>query len=388
MVQLSGGNDGLNTLIPYTDARYHQLRPNLGFRAEELKDEAGASTVLNGEFGLHPSLKELKQLYDEGKLAVIQGVGYPNPDLSHEISTTIWQTARPENGRFRDTGWLGRYADLVFAPDVNFSAVALGSFQPPVITAAAKTTIPTISGLGETAIQDANGVYRDLLINSFRQSNRRSFPAGSFAQRLAETGASADRNTELLETLFDQYQSSVVYPEENPAARALQSVVLLTAIFPQANIIHLSYPTFFDTHARQIGVRGDELNKHIGFHATQLRNFSQAVKPFFEDMAEHGLGNNFLLMVYSEFGRRPNENASRGTDHGTAAPALLLGNRIKGGDLYGQHPSLRSLDLDDAGNQRFTTDFRSIYATILDRWLAEVDSAEVLGQRFPHVEFL
>lgn len=387
LVQMRGGNDGLNTFIPYRDSNYHQLRPNLRFTESDLKDDAGNTTIVNNEFGFHPALKELKDLYVQGKLAVVLGVGYPNTDLSHEVSTSIWQTANLDKGK--GLGLIGRYADLVFNEQANLPVIAIGSLSPPQIISSDRRNIPMISRLGDTAFETRFGLWRENVINAFRNINARSLPSGSFIEQVARVGASAEGNSGLIESVIGDYQSSVVYAEDNPAAQALKSVAILATSFPESNIFHVGYPSFFDTHAEQIGTKQDGfLNKRVGVHATDLTRISQAIKSFYDDMAEHGLAENVVIATYSEFGRRPNENASHGTDHGSSSVLFVAGDRVKGGDIYGLQPALSPTSLDRTGNMQVTTDFRSVYSTLIDNWLGGVDSQELLGGRFPHLGFL
>lgn len=387
VVQLNGGNDGFNTVIPYTDARYHALRPMLGFKDEELRDTAGNSTVINDQFAFHPALKELKELYGQGRLAVVLGVGYPGADLSHGISTNIWQTANLNQGA--GLGWLGRYADAALAGIAPLPAATIGLNYLPRIVFSQKVTIPLVARLGESAFRTGSAFDRNVVIDTFRDLNRRGFPAGSALAKVAEVGVDAERNSGLLEQAVAAYHSSVVYKDTNPLAQALKSVAILATVFPESILFHVAYPSLFDTHARQIGSNEDQYrNRLVGVHATEMQRLSEAVKAFYDDISEHGLADNLVLMTYSEFGRRPNENASSGTDHGTASSMFVVGNPVKGGDLYGLQPSLNAVDYDAVGNVRFTTDFRSVYATLLDKWLPGGDSPRVLGGSFAPLGFL
>jgi uncharacterized protein (DUF1501 family) len=177
-----------------------------------------------------------------------------------------------------------------------------------------------------------------------------------------------------------------LYPTNNPLATGLQMVAQLMTTVPEASLLYVQMGGF-DNHSDQIGDRqGDRSNKRIGDHATLLKWFSEAVKLFHDDLTEHGLADDVLMMQWSEFGRRPGENASFGTDHGTAAPLLVMGNPVRGG-LYGEQPSLAATELDPAGNVKFKVDFREAYATILDRWLG-ADSKAILGAQYPDVGFL
>lgn len=386
LVQLGGGNDGLNTVIPYKDPRYHSLRPAIGFNEEEFKDAEGNSTIINSEFAFHPALSELKGLFQQGRLAVVQGVGYPTPDLSHGISNAIWQTA--DVSRQARLGWLGKYADSALAGKSPLSSVAIGFNSLPLVLLASEVNPVLIRRLGESPFRVINAPETDNVVSAFRDNINREFPAGSFLEKLARVGANAERSSGRIQEALDAYHSSVIYKDTNPAAQALKTVAVLASVFPEATVFHVSYLGFFDTHARQIGTLEDPGNKFLGTHATDLKRLSEAIKAFYDDMVEQGLADDVMLVTYSEFGRRPNENASFGTDHGTASNLFVVGNKVKGGDFYGLQPSLNATDFDTAGNMRFTTDFRSVYATLLDRWLEGGDSEEVLGARFPHLGFL
>ncbi len=386
LVQLGGGNDGLNTVIPYKDPRYHSLRPSIGFKEEELKDAEGNSTIINSEFAFHPALSELKGLFQQGRLAVVQGVGYPNPDLSHGISNLIWETA--DVSKQPRLGWLGKYADSALAGKSSLAAVSIGFNSLPRVLAASKVNPVAIRRLGESPFRVINAAETDNVLRAFRDNISREFPAGSFLEKLARVGANAERSGGQLQEAIEAYHSSVIYAEANPVAQALKTVAVLATVFPDATIFHVAFPSFYDTHARQIGTAEAPRNKHLGTHATDLKRLSEAIKAFYDDMVEQNLADDVLLMTYSEFGRRPNENASLGTDHGTASNLFVVGNKVKGGDFYGLQPSLNATDFDTAGNMRFTTDFRSVYATVLDRWLEGGDSEAVLGARFPLLGFL
>jgi uncharacterized protein (DUF1501 family) len=387
VVQLNGGNDGLNTVIPYTEARYAALRPMIGFKEHELKDGQGKSTILNSEFALHPSLGELKQFYDERKLAVILGVGYPDPDYSHAISMQRWQVGSADSKK--KSGWLGRYADSVLLGKDELAGVVVGSSFAQTVFRGERRSAPLINKLGEGAFTIFSPSERGIFTETIRAINKREFAQGSFLEAITQALRSADKGSESVQGAVARYRSSVAYPETNPAAIALKTVAVLAAGLPDSYIFHVAFPGFFDTHARQIGTSADNYsNRLLGVHATEMRRLSEAIKLFYDDMKEHQLNENCLLMTYSEFGRRPYENASMGTDHGTASNLFVVGDAVKGGDLYGMQPSLAASDLSAEGDMRFTTDFRSVYATVLDRWLAEIESARILGANFPHMGFL
>ncbi len=386
VIQLAGGNDGLNTVVPYTEARYYSLRPTLAFRDTELKTQDGVSTVISNQFGLHPAMAEIKQLYDTGRVGLVLGVGYPNPNLSHFLSMDIWHTADSNGAGSR--GWLGRYADLALIGQSNLTAASIGSLDLPKTFGADKFVVPNIINFSlYNFIADPNypGDYNNQ-ISAFNFAASRAMTAGSFIEAVNGTAFESVKGAQQVQRSINSYRSSISYPSNNPLAVALQMVAQLMTTVPEASLLYVQMGGF-DNHSDQIGDRqNDRTNKLVGDHATLLRWFSEAVKLFHEDLTEHGLADDVLMMQWSEFGRRPGENASFGTDHGTAAPLFVMGNPVNGG-LYGEQPSLAATELDPAGNVKFKVDFREVYATILDRWLG-TDSKAVLGAQYPNVGFL
>lgn len=381
VIQLQGGNDGLNTVVPYTDSLYKSYRPLLHFEEPELKDDAGNSMVISSHFGLHPSLKEIKSLYDAGHVAIIQGVGYPSPNLSHFSSMDVWHTANPSGSGL---GWLGRYADIKLTGKTGFPAAAVGR-APVKSVLADKVVIPTISDFeAYQFVTDAKYPGdRNNQVSVFDKTYGRDFSESSYLGVIASTGLGAIAGADQVQSAIDDYTSNVAYPEDNPLAEGMKMLAQIITTIPEADLLYVQMGGF-DNHSGQIGFENNQPSKLAGDHARLLRYFSQAVKAFYDDLAEHGLADRVLMMQWSEFGRRPKENASFGSDHGTVAPMFIIGNQVTGG-LKGELPALS--DLDQAGNLKFNTDFRSIYGEILDRWLG-VDSREVLGSEFERVGFL
>lgn len=386
VIQLAGGNDGFNTIIPYTDPRYYSLRPTLAFRDTELKTWGGVSTVISDQFGLHPAMEEIKQLYDAGHVAAVLGVGYPNPNLSHFLSMDIWHTA--DTNGVGGRGWLGKYADLALIGQPNLTAASIGSLDLPRSFAADRFVVPNIINFSlYNFLADPNypGDYNNQ-INMFNSAASRTLSAGTFLGAINSTAFESLRGAQRLQRSIGGYSSSVLYPESNPLAVGLRMVAQLMTTVPEASLLYVQMGGF-DNHSDQIGDRqGDRSNKLLGDHATLLKWFSEAVKLFHDDLTEHGLAEDVLIMQWSEFGRRPGENASLGTDHGTASPIFVVGNPVRGG-LYGEQPSLAATELDLAGNVKFKVDFREVYATILDRWLG-ADSKAVLGDQYSNLGFL
>jgi uncharacterized protein (DUF1501 family) len=394
VIQMGGGSDGLNTVIPFTDSRYASLRPTLAFKDTELKDAQGNSTILgNDPFGLNPAMSEMKALYDGGKAAIVLGVSYPNPNLSHFFATDIWSTA---NTTGAGNGWLGRYADQKLIGQSGLSAVNIGGSLPKAFFAD-KFVVPSIASFGAYTFQTdgRNLGDRNNQVNTFHANNTRAFPVSSFARAIAQAGVDAADGASQLQTAVAAYTSPVHYPVagDNPApsqqliqfGAALKMVAQIVTTIPEANLLYVQIGGF-DHHSQEIGTAQDNFtNKTLGAHATLLRAVSQGIKLFYDDMTAHGLADNVVMMTWTEFGRRPNENASHGTDHGTVTPLFVVGNPVLGGKLYGQQPSLS--DLDSAGNMKIKVDFRSVYAEILDKWLGG-DSQSILGAKYDSLGFL
>jgi uncharacterized protein (DUF1501 family) len=375
IIQLGGGNDGLNTVIPYTNARYKSLRPTLAFTDTEV-----ASTMISSEFAFHPSMVEIKALYDAGKVAIVNGVGYPNQSTSHFLGTDIWMTANLTGGQ--GNGWLGRYADQFYYGKSGLSAVSLAGALPKALFAD-KFVTPNISSF-EAYRYQTDGRFagdRNNQLNSFRANTSRSFEPNSFPDLLARAGLESEAGAVALQAAVATYTSPITYPTQgNGLAVALQRAAQIMTTVADTNMAYVTIGGF-DNHSQQIAPG----NRLAGAHATLLRNFSTAVDAFKRDLEAHGI-NDVVIMTFSEFGRRPQQNASDGSDHGRAAPLFVIGNPVVGG-LYGNYPSLEATALDSAGNMLSNVDFRAVYATILDKWLS-ADSRTILGGTFADVGFL
>jgi uncharacterized protein (DUF1501 family) len=370
VIQLAGGNDGLSMLVPYTDPRYYQLRPTLSI-------PPGQVLRLNQRLGLHPNLRGLKALYDRGNVAIVQGVGYPHPDLSHFRSTDIWESALPTG--VIDTGWLGRYLDGVPAASRNpLAAVAIGPTLPKAFFAK-HTNVPAVENLAafrfltggqapseaerlSAAFQRIAGVSAD--IDEIGQS--------PYLTLVQVADAQAFRATIQMAHVDGAAPTAVPYPDSDLALQ-FRLVSQIIASNLGTRVFMVSQPGY-DTHAVEFSP----------FEYPRLMTeLSEAVSTFFADMAVQGRADRVLLMTFSEFGRRPNENGSGGTDHGTAAPLLIVGGAVRGG-LYGEAPSLANLE---DGNLRYTTDFRSVYSTVLARWMGADPTPAVLGT-YPIIPFV
>lgn len=384
VIQLLGGNDGLNTVVPYTDARYYSQRPMLSIRDSELKDKNGISTVISNEFGLHPSLSEIRDLYQAGKVAITLGVGYPNPTLSHFLSMDIWHTANLTG--LGGEGWLGKYADIALIGKAGLTVTSVGGVLPKTLFSD-KVVIPSIINFDlYNFLTDFNypGDSNNQL-NTFNRTAGRSLSPDTYNGAINHIGLDAVSGALKVKSSIGTYSSPVTYAADNPLAQGMKMLAQIITTIHETALLYVTLGPF-DHHSDQISHANGHPDKFSGQHASLLRWFSDAVKTFYDDMSNHGLADNVVMLQWSEFGRRPNENASFGTDHGTAAPLFVIGNPVRGG-LYGEQPSLAATDLDPAGNMKFKVDFRSVYATLLDRWLG-VDSRSILGGSFENVGFL
>jgi len=360
LVQLAGGNDGLNTVIPYQDGAYRDARPTLS--------QAQGVLQLDNQVGLHPNLKGLKASWDAGQLAIVQGVGYPDPNLSHFASMSVWETASVQGGI--GDGWLGRYLNYLDqvgeSPNHALEGVSAGSLVPPEMRSQAPVT--ALQSLKTFRLQPMteHGTPVDVEnpLMKFYGAFKSTSPA-PYGALLDTTLQEALQASHALLATDAGYQAKATYPANSPIASSLKLVAETIVSGLGVRVAHVTLGGF-DNHAREKPV-----------HDRLLLDLDQALTAFMQDLSGHGVGDRVLVMTWSEFGRRVRENGSAGTDHGTAAPMFLLGAPIKGG-LYGQQPSLTDLD---NGNLKFNTDFRSVYASVLQGYL-NAPASELLGGNF------
>ena len=366
LVQLAGGNDGLNTVIPYQDGAYHDARPTL-------RQEQGV-LPLSQQVALHPNLKGLKASWDAGKLAIVQGVGYPSPNLSHFASMSIWETANVKGGI--GDGWLGRYLNYLDqvgeSPNHALEGVSTGSLIPPEMRS--KTPVTALQSIKSFRLQplSEHGTAVDIenplmkFYSAFKTG--RPAPLGALLDTTLQEALQASH---ALQATDASYKAKANYPTNSPIASSLKLVAETIVSGLGVRVAHVTLGGF-DNHAREKPV-----------HDKLLLDLDQALAAFSQDLAGHGVADRVLVMTWSEFGRRVTENGSAGTDHGTAAPMFLLGAPVKGG-LYGEQPSLATLD---NGNLKFTTDFRSVYASVLQGFL-HAPASELLGGNFETLPLL
>ncbi len=360
LVNLNGGNDGLNCIVPHGDPQYYQMRPSLAIPASDV-------LAIDSTLGFNPKMQSLKTMYDKGMVAIVQGVGYPNADHSHFRSSEIWQTGVPD--RYEHTGWLGRYLDDAGLPDSNlFKGVAVSQVLPEALVAT-RTDVPAISNLGNYGlIANREAFSRE----AYSQESRdRRLPFNSpYLAHVMEIEDHAQRTSEELPHLISGYKTQAAYPA-TPIGRSLALVAQIIGSNLGTKVLYVQHGSF-DTHVSQMATQNN-----------LLAQFSDAMSAFYTDLAAHGNDRRVLTMTFSEFGRRIEENGARGTDHGEASPLFLIGGGVKGG-VYGKLPDFSSTNM---GNLAYTTDFRSVYATVLERWLGR-PSATVLGGSFDKIPVL
>jgi uncharacterized protein (DUF1501 family) len=361
VVQLNGGNDGLNTVVPYSDDAYHKARPTI---------RVAENTVLkiDERVGFNPALAGLHELYKNGQVALIHGVGYPNPNRSHFEATQIWETASPQ--RPLPTGWLGRYLDGLERGangTTSFAGITLGDTVPAALLAQ-HASVQAIGALNTFAYNSGKDAASKSTAGALFDGAR---PGQSpYLSLIEDTARNALHGGDVLRAKTAAYKTAVTYPGDG-FAQQLQLAARIVGSDLGVRIIFVSLGTF-DTHAGQRSQQ-DKLLGYLG----------NGLLAFYKDLAEHGNASRVLTMTFSEFGRRVTQNASNGTDHGTAAPLFVVGAGIKGG-TFGEQPSLTDLD---NGDLKFGTDFRAVYATVLERWLGR-DAAPIVGEGLGRLAFV
>jgi len=364
VVQLGGGNDGLNTVVPYGDAMYYNRRPGLAVPEPGRGDNAALPFDQQAGIGLHPNFKGFKSLIDEGVASVVQGVGYPNPNRSHFTSMDIWHTADPAG---KGRGWLGKFYDNTCqgAPNLDcHPPIAIGNEAPRALVGKTQKPISFESSdlfrwVGEDLHESLGKPYETITragrLEGVDQNSQQAF--------LMRTALDAQVSSDRIRKAVDA-RPLVSYPR-GALARQLQTVGAMIRDDMPTRVYYVSL-SGFDTHANQ-----------PGRHNNLLRQLGDSLRAFYDDLKAQGNSGRVLTMVFSEFGRRVAQNASAGTDHGTAAPMYFVGDMVRPG-LLGTHPSLTDLD---QGDLKYNVDFRSIYTGVLKDWMG-ADAEKVLRGQF------
>lgn len=361
VVEMAGGNDGLNTVIPFDDDDYRKARPELAIgRGDVLK--------IHQQLGLHPVMTGFADLLEAGQLSIIQGVGYDNPNRSHFESMDIWHTCQRKDEN-RTDGWLGRFLQQTkLASATDPAGLHLGEDKQPFALMSRDVRVPSIRSLDQFRLSgNAEESFRQV-VHELMQARRD--PGNDLLNFVQSSTSSAITASERIEAAGMNYKPSSEYPATALASH-LQTVAKLIDSGLTTPIYYVRLDGF-DTHAQQDAA-----------HQSLLRQLSDSVSTFMKDLISHGHGDRVLCLCFSEFGRRVAENASKGTDHGTAGPMFLVGTGVTAG-LVGEHPSLQ--DLQD-GDLKHHTDFRQVYATVLERWL-NCESSGILKGNFQPVDAL
>jgi len=364
VVQLSGGNDGLNTVVPYADDEYARNRPTLRLQPNDVHK-------IDSYLGFHPRMEAFSRLYKEGHLSIIHGVGYPNSDRSHDVAMRHWHTAEPDNPNCQ-TGWLGRAADSVWHTNQkDMPAVFVGPIVQPFGMRAEHVIIPSIQSPDDLTINLAPVESQQKLAGeSFRADKD-----NPLLNHLRDCTANATVNSRRIEAVTRTSSNKTDYPAFQ-LAETLRTVAQLIRADVGIRIFFTELGGGgiggFDNHANQ-----------LGNHCALLHQLSESLAAFIHDLKKYKLLDRVLLMTISEFGRTVKENGRRGTGHGVAAPIFLAGGKLKSG-LVGSHPSLSDLD---NGAMKFHTDFRRVYATVLDKWLG-FESRRILDKQYEPLDIL
>ena len=366
ILQLSGGNDALNTVIPYSNPLYHDNRPKVGIPEDQV-------LAINDTIGFHPAMGPIKKLYDEGKVAIIQGIGYPNPSRSHFRSMDIWHTCEPT--KVGDEGWVGRAIRDIdpqkenVLTGVNFGRGLPRALAVPGVPVASVGNLETYGVLTGIEAED----QRLMALETFSRTYSPMLGKDPVLSYFAQTGLDALKGADILSTALDNYTSSVKYGNDD-VAQYMRNIVQTNLANLGTRILYTTAPyNSFDTHAGE-----------LANHTRLWTQTAQAIGAFYDDLKEHNATDNVVLFVFTEFGRRVHDNGS-GTDHGAGGHAFVIGDAVKGG-LYGEYPSLEAGKLME-GDLHYNNDFRGTYATLLERWMG-LDSKPIVGGSFEQLDFL
>lgn len=355
VIQLGGGNDGLNTVIPYGDDAYYKNRFTLAI-------DKSSVLKIDDQVGFHPSLKGFSEMLEQKRLAIVQGVGYPNPNRSHFESMDLWHSAH-RISESRQLGWIGRCLDAGEGFPEDLPAIHYGEGRQPLALGTRGTPVPSITSLDQFRLNVAD---RKAYLKTLSQDLSTPRPEGQneLLGYIHQSAGVALKTSQRIETVLENSRAAGEYP----ATQLGQKLAAISQLIDSGLSTRVYYVTHdgFDTHSNQAAA-----------HASLLQELGDALLVFSKDLDQRGHGERTAIFSFSEFGRRVRENASRGTDHGTAAPVFVAGGAVNAG-LLNRHPSLS--DLED-GDLKFSIDYRQVYATLLEKWLA-IKSEPILGNNF------
>jgi uncharacterized protein (DUF1501 family) len=358
VIQLMGGNDGLNTVVPYGQPAYLENRPTIGLTSDEI-------LPIDGDIGLNSQMSGLMSLYKSNRVAIIQGVSYPSPNMSHLEATAIWESATPEMPF--SNGWLGRYMDVANRLETSATAVNLGDLVPQTLQGVTSQplSLNSLPDFKVAALVNDGGKSQDFIQQLNESACTACSEYNALVGQMMQSGLDAVSASTVIQAAASSYSPQVTYPTDDFSTRLkLAAGIIVSSMSPKIVYVTLGG---FDTHA---GERAGQ--------DPLLQQLSDGVSAFYNDLAAQGRANDTIMMTFSEFGRRVRENGSGGTDHGTALPQFMIGGSVSPG-LYGTYPSLS--DLDSNGNLLWNIDFRQSYATILEDWFG-IQQTDVLDSTY------
>ena len=366
ILQMTGANDYMNTVVPYTNPLYHDNRPKVGFPEDQV-------LPIDDEMAFNPNMASVKKLYDEGKVALIHGIGYENSPRSHFRSMDIWHTCEPET--VGTEGWAAKVIrDLDPTGENVLKGVNIGQGLPralaltgvPITSVSNLESYGVLSGVAGIAEQE-----RAQLLERFARMYAPAIGTGTTMDYLGQTGRDVLKGADILKTAPEQYTSTIEYAESS-IAKYLRDVASVYLADLGTQVFYTSHGTF-DSHFNQTPM-----------HNQLWIDMSRAIGDFFDDLKEHDAGDNLIMMLFTEFGRRVRDNGT-GTDHGAGGGAIVIGNQVKGG-MYGTYPSLKAEDL-SGGDLEPNYDFRGLYSTVIDKWLG-LDPVPIVGGKFEQLELV
>ncbi len=367
VLQMTGANDYLNTIIPYTNGHYRDARPKVGIPEDQV-------IPIDGELAFNPNMGPIKKLYDEGKVAIIHGIGYENSPRSHFRSMDIWHTCEPDV--VGTEGWAGRVIrDLDPNSENVLKGVNFGQGLPralalrgvPVTSVSSLASYGVLSSVPGVAAEDE----RNQILDRFARMYAPAVGAGAVMDYLGQTGRDALQGADIIRSAPERYSSTVEYAE-TPIAKYLRDIAQVYLADLGTQLFYTQHGSF-DSHFNQPPM-----------HTKLWIDMSSAISDFFDDLKEHDAGDNLIMVLFTEFGRRVKDNGT-GTDHGAGGAAFVIGNQVKGG-MYSQYPSLRPEDLTQ-GDLAPNYDFRGFYSTVIDRWLG-LDPVPIVGGKFEQMDFV